>query len=166
MTCAEIAAVIEATLIRQRDPRWMREAQRHATQCPSCARLMKLHRAEELLTGLPAVAPSGGLLDTVMKRIAEPASFPRDSRRGSSLAIVRSALMLVGAVILAAANLVPTAGSNWVGNVMPTLELVRSPGMFAYLADHPPGAVLVAGFATVLILLALSIPERHVGELA
>ena len=72
MNCDEIAATLEETLLYQRDPEWMREAMRHAEQCPSCARLVKLHQLELLLAELPAVSPSSRFLEGVMDRIAQP----------------------------------------------------------------------------------------------
>ena len=74
--------------------------------------------------------------------------------------------MFLGALILTAAYLVPAAGSSWLGNLMPSTGLVRPLGMAAYLAQHPPAAVLLAGLATLLILLGMSLPEHPVREIA
>jgi len=160
MNCAEVAATLEETLLYQRDPEWIREALRHAEQCPSCARLVKLHQLELLLAKLPAVYPSSHFLEGVMDRIAQPELLAAGSRPESSLVRMRYAAIFAGAVVMTAAYLVPAAGSSWFGNLLPSVELVRSLGVTTYLARHPPAAVLLAGVASFLIVLGLSLPEH------
>jgi hypothetical protein len=165
MNCAELAATLEKTLIRERDPRWLDEAHRHADACPSCARLLELHQLEEDLAGLPAVEPSGRLLGAVMSRIAPRAPVSVPSLRGPSSDLFRFAAIAVGALLLAAAYLVPPPGESWLSNLWPAPGLVRSFGITAYLGQHPLWAVGVAGFAALMILLGLAIPEGPVREL-
>jgi hypothetical protein len=166
MNCAELAATLEKTLIRERDPRWLDEARRHAEACPSCARLLGLHRVEEDLAGLAAVEPSGLLLEAVMSRIAQRAPVSVPSLRVPSYEPFRFAAIAVGALLLAVAYLVPSPGGSWSSNLWPEAGLIRSFGISAYLGQHPVWAIALAGFAALMILLGLAIPEGPVRVLA
>jgi hypothetical protein len=166
MNCTEIAARLETTLIHERDLEWIRGALRHAEQCPSCAHLVKLHELELLLTELPAVSPSSCFVEGVMDRIGQPGPLVVDPHGESARTIPRFVILFLGAVLLAAAYLVPAPGSSWLGDLNPLTGLIRPLGIIAYLANHPPGAVLLASVASLLILLGLSLPEKPIRETA
>jgi hypothetical protein len=157
MNCDELTATLEMTLLRERDPRWLDEARRHAEDCPSCARLLERHRLEEDLASLPAVEPSGRLMKNVMSRVARrrPAAAP--TSRGSAREWSRYAVVAAGALLLAAAYLVPAAGESWLSNLQP--GPIRTIGMPAYLGQHPPWAIHLAGLAALLIAAGLAIAE-------
>jgi len=156
MNCDELTATLETTLLRERDPLWLDEARRHTETCPSCARLLEWHRLEEELADLPAVEPSGRLLEDVMSRLARPApAFP--TTRGFGREWSRYAVLAAGALLLAAAYLVPAAGESWLSNLQP--GLIRTVGMPAYLGQHPPWAIHLAGLAALLIAVGLAIAE-------
>jgi hypothetical protein len=155
MNCDELTAALEKTLIRERDSRWLDEARRHAEGCPSCARLLELHQLEEDLADLPAIEPSGLLLEAVMSRIAQRESAAVPSR-GFSHEWLRYAIITAGALLLATAYLFPAAGESWLSNLRPATELVRTSGISAYLSQHPLWAIHLAGFAALLIVLGIA----------
>jgi hypothetical protein len=161
MNCLELAATLEGTLLRERDALWFQEARRHAEQCPSCARILELHQVEELLAGLSAVEPGRDILQAVMSRITqrEPASVvPAPGLRRE---LLKYAMVLMGAWMMAAASIAPAAGGSWLSSLWPPIGVVRAPGILAYLNQHPPWAVLLAGIAALLIILGLAVPERR-----
>jgi hypothetical protein len=164
MNCDELAATLGRTLIRDRDPRWFHEARRHAEGCPSCARLLELHRVEEHLTELSVVEPSHQLLETVMSRVTQrrPAAVP--SSRGFSYESLRYAAIYIGALILAAAYLFPADGQSWLSNLWLAPGFFRTLGFSAYLSQHPLWAIYLAGLAALLIVLGLAIPEGPAPE--
>jgi hypothetical protein len=161
MNCAELAAALERTLFHERDPEWVQEARSHAKQCPSCARKLELHRIEEHLSALPAVVPSGVLLERVMDRIAHQELVAVPVHQRFSVGMFKDAAIFVGAATLAVAYLVPATGESWLSILWPANRLVRIAGISAYLAQHPPWVVLVAGAAALLIVLGLAMPERQ-----
>jgi hypothetical protein len=162
MNCDELAATLEKTLIHERNSRWLDEARRHAEGCPACARLLELQQLEDDLTELPAVEPSELFLEAVMSRIAQrkPAAVP--SSRGLSYELFRYAAIAVGALLLAGAYLVPAAGGSWLSNLRPSTGLIRSFGISAYLSQHPLWAIQLAGFAALMIIVGLAMPEGPV----
>jgi hypothetical protein len=164
MKCDAVAATLEKTLFYERDPRWFAEAVRHAAGCPSCARLLELHRAEERLTELPAVEPSSRLLEAVMSRITEREPVGVLSSQGFSYELLRYAAIYVGALLLAAAYMIPPAGKSWLSNLLSAPGLSRTLGFSAYLGQHPLWAIYLAGFAALMIVLGLAVPERPVRE--
>jgi hypothetical protein len=164
MNCEEIAATLEGTLIRERDPRWLHEARRHAAGCPSCARLLELHRLEEDLTDLPAVEPSRLLLESVMDRITQRESATVPSSGRSSYELIKSAAIFVGALVLASAYMVPAAGQSWLSNFWPTPGLSRTIGFSAYLDQHPLWAIHLAGLAALMIVLGLAVQDGPIRE--
>jgi hypothetical protein len=157
MNCEELTATLESTLLRERDPRWLDEARRHAEGCPSCARLLEWHRLEEDLAGLPAVEPSGRLLENVMSRVARRRPAAAASSRGLAREWSRYAVVAAGALLLAAAYLVPAAGESWLPDLRP--GLIRTFGISAYLGQHPAWAIHLAGLATLLIAAGLAVAE-------
>jgi hypothetical protein len=164
MNCDELAATLETTLIRERDSRWLDEARRHAEECPACARLLDLHQVEEDLTQLPAVEPSGLLLETVMSRIARRKPVAVPSSPGSSYEWLNHAAILIGALLLAAAYLVPAAGQSWLSNLWPSPGPFRTFGMSAYVDQHPSWAIQLAGLAALMIVVGLAVAEGPVRE--
>jgi hypothetical protein len=162
MNCDELARVLESTLIRERDPRWLDEARRHAQGCSACARLLELHRVEEHLTALPAIEPSGLFLEGVMGRVAQHRPAVVRSFRGSLHEWLEVAAVLVGATLLAAAYLVPATGKSWFSNLWTAPALIRPLGISAYLGQHPLWAIHLAGLATLMIVLGMTVPERPV----
>ncbi len=164
MNCTEIAAVLQETLLHQRDPQWVWEARRHAERCPGCARLLELHHVEERLAGLPAIEPSIDLVESVMNRVTQPQPVAIWPAGQLLLRMLKYATMVLGALILASAYLVPGAGQSWLANLWPSarsLELLR---LSVYVSQHPPWAMILAAFATLLILMGLALPEPQVGE--
>jgi hypothetical protein len=162
MNCAELAATLDGTLIRERDPQWLRDALRHAEQCPTCARLMELHQVEERLTELAVVEPGSAFLESVMERIArlEPVAVERS--HGLSWGILRYPTMLVGAAMLAMAYLLPAAGGSWTSNLWPTESLVRTVALSAYFTHHTPWSALLAGASASMIILGLALAEHPI----
>jgi hypothetical protein len=126
--------------------------------------LLEVQRVEESLAGLPAVEPSAGFSDRVMRTIAllQQHPVPRSVQQGTSA--IRSVMVLAGALILGLAYILPAAGNSWLSNLLPAAVPLRSVGLSAYLAQHPPWAVFLAGLAAVLIALGLSEPERRLGN--
>jgi hypothetical protein len=159
MNCEEIAAALEMSLIRERDPEWMRAAFEHAEQCPACARLLDAHRVEEQLCELSAFEPSGRLLESVMSRIAEHAQQPVPPWRASVLAAIKYPMVVVGALVLAVATLVPPPGATWLENLRWPGGLVAGLRMSSYILEHPPSAILLAGLAAILLLVGLELPD-------
>lgn len=164
MNCDQLAAALSSTLLRDRDPHWIDEAQRHAEGCPSCARLLEWHRVEESLAGLPAVEPSPLLLESVMSRIARLESAAVPSSRGFPYERPRYAAIFIGALVLAAAYVVPAPGQSWLSNVWPAPGLLRAHGLSAYLSQHPPWAILLAGFAALMIVFGLVVVDGPARE--
>jgi hypothetical protein len=165
MKCDAVAATLEKTLIHERDPRWLDEAARHAAGCPSCSRLLELHRAEVRLTELSGVEPSCRLLESVMSRITQPEPVAALSSHGFSYDLFKYATIYVGALLLAAAYMVPPAGKSWLSNLWSAPGLTRTLGISAYLGQHPLWAIYLAGFAGLVIVLGLAVPERPVREI-
>jgi hypothetical protein len=164
MNCVELAAELDRTLLRQRDRQWIHEARQHAMQCPACARLLELHVVEERLTGLAGIEPSAAFLVTVMDRIAraEPEKDPAFDVERFCGEVLRYPVMLAGALLMALAYVIPSAGHSLLSNLWPATALVRGGGMFAFLAQHPPWAALVLGIAAIPIVLGLAVPEHQV----
>ncbi len=164
MNCDELTAALEKTLIHERDAHWLQAVREHAEACPSCARLLELHRLEEDLTALPAIEPSGVLLETVMSRIAQRKRSAVPSSRHRLLDLLRFAAILVGALLLAAAYLIPGAGEPWLSGLRLEPGPLRNFGLAAYLDQHPPWAIYLAGLAALLIVLGLAVHEDPVRE--
>jgi hypothetical protein len=182
MNCAEIATILDKTLLRQRDPQWLQDALRHAKQCPACAKLMELHRVEERLVQLSGIEPSADFSWTIMERVALPqdvAVVPVPWFSGETL---RHSTVLVGALMLVVAYISPGAdeslsklcpsvgpkvavGSDaWSVSVTDLVVKVPAPivGVPAYFTRHPLWAILLAGFASLLIVLGLCTPGGQV----
>jgi hypothetical protein len=164
MKCDAVAATLEKTLIHERGPRWLDEAARHAAGCPSCSRLLELHRAEDRLAQLPAIEPSSLLFETVMSRIAQLEPVAVLSSQGWSSELFKCAAIYVGGLLLAAAYMFPPAGKSWLSNLWSAPGLSRTLGFSAYLSQHPLWAIYLAGFAALMIVLGLAVPERPVRE--
>jgi hypothetical protein len=162
MNCEELAAALEKTLIHERDASWLLEARRHADGCPSCAQLLELHDVEASLTELPGIEPSPLLLETVMNRIAQPALVTAQASQGLANDSIRYAATFVGALVLAAAYLLPAPGASWLSNALSSPGLVRTVGFSVYFSQHPLWAIHLAALAALVILLAMAIPERPV----
>jgi hypothetical protein len=162
MNCAELAAVLENQLLHERDPHWLEEACRHAEQCPSCSRRLELHHIEEQLTGLCTFEPSGAFLENVMSRITQAEPHPVLSAQRFSFEDLKKPMIVVGGLILAAAYVLPSAGESWTANLWPSVGLFRTAQLSAYLAAHPPWAVILAGVAALLVVFGLALPERQV----
>jgi hypothetical protein len=159
MNCEEIAAAVEKTLIRERDPEWMPTALEHAEHCPACARLLEVHRLEEQLCALPAFEPSGLLLGSVMSRIAGYAEQPAPSWRASALAAIKYPMVAAGALVLTLATLAPPLGTSWFGNLRSPADVFAGLRMSSYILEHPPSAILLAGLAAILLLVGLELPD-------
>jgi hypothetical protein len=164
MKCDAIAAMLTNTLIHERDPRSFQEAARHAAGCPACSRLLELHQTEERLTKLPAVEPSILLLETVMSRITQRGPVATRSSRRPSYELFKYAAMYVGAQLLAVAYLFPSTGNSRLSNLWAAPGLFRTVGISAYLGQHPLWAMHLAGFAAMMIVIGLAVPERAVRE--
>jgi len=161
MNCAELGDALHGTLLRQRDPEWLREARRHVEQCPACARVFHLHWVEERLTDLSAVEPSGVFLETVMNRIKDAEADAVLPSQGFSSGMFKHSTMLVGGLLMAVAYILPSPGQSWLSNLWPSLGLVRNVRLSDYLAQHPPWAVLLAAVAALLIVLGLGERDRQ-----
>jgi len=161
MNCVELGDALEGTLLRERDPQWLREARRHAEQCPACARLLQLHQLEERLTNLDAVEPSRLFLDTVMNRITAVEADAVVPSQGFSSGMFKYSTMFVGGLLMAVAYVVPSAGQSWLANLRPSVGLFHTVRISDYLAQHPPWAVLLAGVAALIIVLGLVERERQ-----
>ncbi len=159
MNCEELRAVLEKTLIHDRDPEWMRAAREHAEHCPTCARLLETHRVEEQLCALPAFEPSSRLLGSVMSRISRRVSQPAPSWRSSALAAIKYPAIAAGALILALATLVPPLGAPWFASLRSPSNLFAGLRMSSYVLGHPPSAILLAGLAALLLLVGLELPD-------
>jgi hypothetical protein len=164
MTCDAVAAMLEKTLIHERDPRWAQEAARHAEGCPSCSRLLELHLLEERLTELSAVEPSRLLLENVMRRIAQLKPVSAVSSQGFPYDLIKHSAMFVGGQLLALAYLLPSAGESWLSNLRLAPGLSRTVGISAYLSQHPLWAMHLAGLAALMIVVGLVLPDRPVRE--
>jgi len=68
--------------------------------------------------------------------------------------------MFVGALILASAYLVPAAGQSWLSNLWPSAQSLQLLRLSTYLVQHPPWAMVLAGFAALLILRPCRAPSR------
>ncbi len=159
MNCAELAATLENRLLHERDSHWLLEARRHAKQCPSCARLLELHQVEEQLTGLCAVEPYGTFHENVMSRITQPEPHLLQSAQRFSPEALKKPMIVLGGLILAAAYVVPSAGESWLASLWPSAGLFRAAHLSAYLAAHPPWAVILAAVAALLVVFGLALPE-------
>jgi hypothetical protein len=164
MKCDAVAAMLDKTLLRERDPRWFDEAARHAAGCPSCSRLLEQHWTEERLADLPAVEPSSRLLETVMSRITQREPVSVLSSQGFSYELFKYAAIYVGALLLAAAYMFPPAGKSWLSNLWSAPGLSRTFGISTYFSQHPLWAIYLAGIAALLIVLGLAVPECPVRE--
>ena len=166
MNCAEIASTLQETLLHQRDAQWVREARRHAERCSECARLLESHEVEERLARLLAIEPSNDLLESVMNRVTQPQLQPVALLPAGQLLVgmFRYLTMVVGALILASAYLVPAAGQSWLSNLWPSARSLHQLTLSAYLLQHPPWAIVLAGLAVLLILMGLALPEPPVPE--
>jgi hypothetical protein len=162
MNCAELAAALENKLLHERDPHWLEEARRHAEHCPSCTRRLALHRIAEQLTGVCAVEPSGAFLEHVMSRITQSQPHPFLSAPRFSPEVLKSPMIFLGALILAAAYVVPSAGESGLANRWPSVGLFRAPLLCAYLAALPPWAVVLGAVAALFLVFGLALPERQV----
>jgi hypothetical protein len=80
---------------------------------------------------------------------------------GLSVEMFEGPAILAGAAALAVASLVPAPGGSWLSNLWPSAGLVRTAGISAYLAQHPPWVVPLAGAAALLIVVGLAMPERQ-----
>ena len=164
MTCDAVAAMLEKTLIHERDPQWAREAARHAADCPSCSRLLEMHLLEERLTELSAVEPSSLLLENVMSRILQREPLSAISSRGFSYDLIKYSAMFVGGQLLAVAYTFPSAGQSWFSNLWSLPGLFRTVGISAYLSQHPLWAMHLAGLAALMIVLGLALPDLRSGR--
>ena len=166
MNCHELAAYLDGTLLRQRDPQWLEEARHHAEQCPSCSQLMQLHWLEEHLTELSDTEPSEVFVQAVMSRITrpEPAVIVSSQRFGWEK--LSYPMIFVGALTLVAAYVFPAAGDPWLSNLWSSGGLIRTVGMSAYLAHHPMWAVLLSEVAALLIVVGLFLPEIEKSTIA
>jgi hypothetical protein len=164
MTCEAVAAMLEKSLIHERDPHWAHEAARHAGGCPACSRLLELHQIEERLTELSAVEPSSRLLENVMSRISQGEPVSAVSSQGFSSDLIKYSAMFVGGQLLTAAYLFPSAGQSWLSNLWSAPGLFRAVGISAYLCQHPLWAMHLAGLAAVMIVLGLALPDRPIRE--
>jgi hypothetical protein len=160
MNCSELAAALENQLLHERDAGWLDAAHRHAEHCPACSRLMALHRIEEQLSGLRAIEPSDAFLETVMSRIMRPETHRVLSSSRFSLEAFKLPMVVAGALILAAASVIPSAGGSWLPNLWPSVGPIRAPLLVTYLAAHPPWAILLATIAAVFVVLGLTLPDR------
>jgi hypothetical protein len=162
MNCDELATALRNTLIHERDASWYLKARRHADGCPSCEQLLELHAVEERLTELPAVEPSRLLLESVMNRIVQPRPVAAQPSQALANDSFRYAAMFVGALVLAAAYVLPAPGASWLSNALTSPGLVRAIGFSAYFSQHPLWAIHLAALAALMILFAMAIPERPV----
>lgn len=154
--------MLEETLLRQRDSRWFRQACRHAEQCPACTRRLELHRLEEHLTELPTVEPSEFFVQAVMNRLTQVETVTAVAFRRFSSGTFTYPATFVGALMLAVAYVLPAAGESWLSSIWFSGGAIRGVEMSAYLAHHPPLAILLAGVASLLIVLGLIMPENRV----
>jgi hypothetical protein len=161
MNCDELATTLQDRLLHQRTQQWLQEACQHAAHCPSCARLLALHRLETALAKLPGSGPSAAFVSAVMIRIAQPEPATVLASPCLSWAALKYPAMFAGAMMLIAAYLLPTAGSAWSSNLWPSIGPIRLPGISAYLAYHPWWALLLASIAAWLIVWGLIVPERE-----
>lgn len=159
MNCSEIAARLQTKLLHEREADWLLEAQRHAAACPSCSRLMELHRVEKQLAGLHEVASSGPFVENVMSRVHElqPRAVARSARL--PLETLRVPLIVLGALMLAAAHVVSSVGVSFSGRLGPTAGLVRIPWVFVYFATQPAWVIMLAGIAALLVWIGLVLPD-------
>lgn len=174
MNCHDIVTILDETLLRQRNPQWLREAYRHADQCPSCARLMALHRLEEQMTELPVIEPSKDFVQSVMSRISQPEPIAIGSSRLPWWSVVKYLAIVVGALALAAvygfmaaheswlSNLWPVKG--WLPNLRPSVEPTRAVETWTYFAYHP-WAMLLGVTASLLLVFGLAGPESQVTKM-
>ncbi len=122
-------------------------------------RLLELHQVEEQLTGLCAVEPYGTFLENVMSRITQPEPHLLQSAQRFSPEALKKPMIVLGGLILAAAYVVPSAGESWLASLWPSAGLFRAAHLSAYLAAHPPWAVILAAVAALLVVFGLALPE-------
>ena len=128
------------------------------------ARLLELHQVEERLAELLAIEPSVDLLESVMNRVTQPQPVALLPARQLLIGMFKYPTMFVGALILASAYLVPGAGQSWLSNLWPSAPSFHLVGLSAYFLQHPPWAMVLAGFAAMLILMGLALPDPLVRE--
>jgi hypothetical protein len=162
MNCTELCGELELRLLSERDPRWLSDARRHAEQCPTCARLLALHDVEEQLAALREFEPASGFVDRVMSRVTQlQAQTIRRKTESSWAEPVKTALLVLGGLVLGVAYIVPTAGQDLVGKLWPSFTFVRWPLLATYLTAHPPWAVMLAAIAALVVVYGLVIPARR-----
>ena len=166
MNCDELTDALGKTLIHERDAAWFLEARRHADRCPSCTQLLELHEVEASLAGLPGIEASPLLLESVMNRIAQPSPVTAQPSEGLATDFFRYATIYFGAVLLAAAYILPAPGAFWFSHSLPSPEFVRTFGFSMYFSQHPLWAIHLAAVAALMILCAMAIPERPVQKSA
>jgi len=111
---------------------------------------------------LCAVEPSSAFLENVMSRITQPEPQPVLAAHPFSPEALKKPMIVLGALILAVAYVVPSAGGYWLANLWPLVGLFRTGVLSAYLAAHPPWGVILAGVAALFVVLGLALPERQV----
>ena len=134
----EIAATMQATLLHQRDPRWVR----NSSSCGAMfwiRALLELHKVEERLAGLFAIEPASDLVESVMNRVMQPQPVELSPARQLLVGMFKYSTMFVGALILASAYLVPGAGQSWLSNLWPSARPLHQVGLSASLAASPLG---------------------------
>jgi hypothetical protein len=159
MNCSELASGLRTRLLHERDPDWIFEARRHAEQCPSCSQFLELHQLEEQLMELPAVEPSGAFLPSVMSRIALAEPRPIASARWFSPEVLRTPMVVLGAVILAAVYVVRSASDSWLAGFRPSAGLIRSSLLSTYLAGHSFWALFLGSVAALLVVSGLLLAD-------
>ncbi len=157
MNCQEFGEILDAMPLRDRDEARMREARRHAAQCPHCAALMdRMLKLERELGQLRQIAPSDKLLEAVMQRIEQE----REPVRTSPAAGITWRMIAVGVGITAlAGSHIQTADPSSLLN-----SLWTNRTMFEHIREFDPLSLAVAFLGAALILLAM-LSQRANGDL-
>ena len=163
MNCDEVAAALDTKYFIDRDPR--------SDCCRSPARrgmsvvceTPRTARGRGALDGVTRREPSAAILENVMSQIANRACSRFASAQGRSYEILDTRRFLP---VLCYCRQHPWSlhPVRRLPNLWSTPGIFRAFGMWAYLGQHPAWALPVAGFATLLIVFGLTIPERPLRE--
>jgi hypothetical protein len=164
MNCAELASHLKATLLHERNLRWVREAHDHAKQCQSCAQLLDLHLIEQQLVELSPIEPDRHSLENVMVRISklEPVAKASTTRMGSDVSTCL--LLLVGAVSLVAAYIGQIDDTRWWSELLPNVEFVRAVQISTFFNQESLLSMFLYSVGAFLLVIGFSLPELQVSR--
>ena len=163
MNCQDFAKFVYAEPLRERSSAAMRRLNKHAAQCPTCARrLAEAMEVEQALAALVHVRPPTNMLHNVMKRAAAPKpTAPATGKRFGEA--VGWAAGLVGMVSLAAAYLLATPPTGWLERLsLKPMRPIGSPeDILGPLAGDTPLIALLAAAGALLVIVGFAARGRR-----